>query len=230
MRINLKHIVILLLLWQSPCLFAQKQQVVQGSTQYPFWLYQPDDFKETKKYPLLIVLHGKSLSGTDINRVKRYGVLRAIDRGRKVPAWVIAPQVASGAWNPDLVLEILEFAKKNYNIDDKRIYVCGMSLGGYGTLHFVGKYPDKVTAAVAICGGGNEKDAARLAQVPLWIIHGDNDKPVPISESKKVVNAIRKANPKAPLEFTVVKGGTHSSVENYFHLDAFYDWLFSQSK
>lgn len=153
-----------------------------------------------------------------------------MERGRKIPAIVIAPQLAKGSWNPDKVLEILEYVQKNYNTDNSRIYVCGMSLGGYGTLHFAGKHADKITAAVAICGGGNIADGCNLATIPLWIQHGDKDFIVPISESEKVVNAIRNCKKKANLIFTVIKGGNHSSVEQLFHEDAMYDWLFAQKR
>ncbi|UGS22996.1 carboxylesterase family protein [Flavobacterium channae] len=204
-------------------------KTITGKTTYPFWINVPEK-ESTEKQPVLIFLHGKSLSGTDLNRVRRYGVLRAMDKGRKIPAIVVAPQVAKGNWNPDKVLEVLEYVKKNYNVDESRIYVCGMSLGGYGTLHFAGKYADKITAAVAICGGGNVKDGCKLATIPLWIQHGDKDFIVPMSESEKVVNAIRKCNAKANLIFTIIKGGNHGSVESVFHQDAMYDWLFEQKR
>ena len=204
-------------------------KTITNQTTYPFWINVPANEK-AEKQPVLIFLHGKSLSGTDLNRVKRYGVLRAMERGRKIPAIVIAPQLAKGSWNPDKVLEILEYVQKNYNTDNSRIYVCGMSLGGYGTLHFAGKHADKITAAVAICGGGNIADGCNLATIPLWIQHGDKDFIVPISESEKVVNAIRKCKKKANLIFTVIKGGNHSSVEQLFHEDAMYDWLFAQKR
>ena len=204
-------------------------KTIKNQTTYPFWINVPTSEK-TEKQPILIFLHGKSLSGTDLNRVKRYGVLRAMERGRKIPAIVIAPQLAKGSWNPDKVLEILEYVQKNHNTDNSRIYVCGMSLGGYGTLHFAGKHADKITAAVAICGGGNVADGCNLATIPLWIQHGDKDFIVPISESEKVVNAIRKCKKKANLIFTVIKGANHSSVEQLFHEDALYDWLFAQKK
>ncbi len=204
-------------------------KTITDKTTYPFWIHVPEK-ESIEKQPILIFLHGKSLSGTDLNRVRRYGVLRAMDRGRKIPAIVVAPQLAKGSWNPDKVLEVLEYVQKNYNTDSKRIYVCGMSLGGYGTLHFAGKHVDKITAAVAICGGGNVSDGCKLATIPLWIQHGDKDYIVPISESEKVVNAIRKCNAKANLLFTVIKGGNHGSVENIFHKDAMYNWLFEQKK
>ena len=225
---KLKQLYIALFILSSAFGFSQLKTITNKTT-YPFWINVPEK-ESTEKQPVLIFLHGKSLSGTDLNRVRRYGVLRAMDKGRKIPAIVVAPQLAKGSWNPDNVLEVLEYVKKNYNVDESRIYVCGMSLGGYGTLHFAGKYADKITAAVAICGGGNVKDGCKLGTIPLWIQHGDKDYIVPVSESQKVVNAIRKCNEKAKLIFTIIKGGNHGSVENIFHQDAMYNWLFEQKR
>jgi predicted peptidase len=208
---------------------AQLQSVI-NKTDYPFWVNLPKQEVLDKKAPIILFLHGKSLSGTDLNRVKRYGILRAIESGKEIPAIVIAPQVASGAWSPDRLLQVLEYVQNNYNTDLSRVYVCGMSLGGYGTLDFAGKYPEKIAAAVAICGGGNEKYACDLATLPLWIQHGDKDFIVPISESKKIVNAIKTCNPNANLIFTIVSGGNHGSVEQLFRENEIYDWMLSQNK
>jgi predicted peptidase len=206
-----------------------KLKTIVGETKNPFWIQAPKADKG-EKLPVLIFLHGKSLSGTDMNKVKRYGVLKAMQKGRKINAIVVAPQIASGNWKPENVLEILNYVQKNYKTDTKRVYVCGMSLGGYGTLHFAGKYPERVTAAVAICGGGNAADACNLAKVPLWIQHGDKDIPVPVSESKNIYAAIKKCNSKADTTLTIIKGGTHGSVENLFHQDAMYNWMFGYGK
>ena len=224
----MKLTYIFLILFISNSISAQLKTITDKTT-YPFWINVPEK-ESTEKQPILIFLHGKSLSGTDLNRVRRYGVLRAMDKGREIPAIVVAPQLAKGSWNPDKVLEVLEYVQKNYNTDSTRIYVCGMSLGGYGTLHFAGKHADKITAAVAICGGGNVSDGCKLATIPLWIQHGDKDYIVPVTESQKVVNAIRKCNKKADLIFTIIKGGNHGSVENIFHQDAMYNWLFEQKR
>ncbi|RAK20222.1 phospholipase/carboxylesterase [Flavobacterium aquaticum] len=219
-----------LILCSFTCLIGFSQlKTITNKTTYPFWINVPEK-ENTEKQPILIFLHGKSLSGTDLNRVRRYGVLHAMDKGRKIPAIVVAPQLAKGSWNPDKVLEVLEYVKKNYNVDESRIYVCGMSLGGYGTLHFAGKHADKITAAVAICGGGNVKDGCKLATIPLWIQHGDVDYIVPMSESKKVVEAIKKCDENADVTLTIIKGGNHGNVERLFHEDAMYDWLFKQKR
>jgi len=225
---NLKHLYILIFCFIYSLGFSQLKPI-KNQTTYPFWINVPEK-ESTEKQPILIFLHGKSLSGTDLNRVRRYGVLRAMDKGRIIPAIVVAPQLAKGSWNPDKVLEVLEYVKKNYNVDESRIYVCGMSLGGYGTLHFAGKYPEKITAAVAICGGGNVKDACKLATIPLWIQHGNVDYIVPMSESKKIVEAIKKCDENANVTLTIIKGGNHSNVERLFHENAIYDWIFKQKR
>ena len=201
-----------------------------GKTQYPFWINIPENIDLDKKIPVLFFLHGRSLSGTDMKRVKRYGVLKAILKGKKIDAIVVAPQLASGSWDAKKLLEILDYVQKKYNTDTGRVYVCGMSLGGYGTLEFAGKYPNRIAAAVAICGGGINSDACNLGKVPIWVQHGDKDFVVKISESEKIVAAIKKCNPNANLTFTKIIGGTHSSVEQLFHENAIYDWMFSMTK
>ncbi len=201
---------------------------VRGKTFYPFWINLPADSILNNKPPVLIFLHGKSLSGTDLNRVKRYGVIHEIEKGRQVPAIVVAPQVARGSWDPDKVLEVLEYVQKTYNIDSSRIYVCGMSLGGYGTMHFAGKHADKITAAVALCGGGSAKDACNLASIPMWIQHGNRDEAVPVSQSRDIVAAIRKCNGGKNLIYTEVRGADHGDLEKVFRTDEMYEWLFMQ--
>ncbi len=204
-------------------------QAVKGKAAYPFWINLPSDSVLNSKPPILIFLHGKSLSGTDMNKVRKYGVIHEMDKGRKINAIVVAPQVPSGSWDPDKILTVLEYVQRTYNTDSSRIYVVGMSLGGYGTLHFAGKYADKITAAVALCGGGNPRDAQNLSTIPLWIQHGNKDYAVPISESEKMVSAIQKYNP-ANLIYTIHKGANHADLERVFRTDEVYNWLFEKVK
>lgn len=81
--------------------------------------------------------------------------------------------------------------KQNYEFDHTRVYVLGMSLGGYGTLDFAGTYPDKIAAAVALCGGSTLKDYRGLGELPLWIVHGTADRAVSVRESQKVVTGMK---------------------------------------
>jgi predicted peptidase len=204
---------------------------VRGKAAYPFWLNLPSDSVMKTKPPVLIFLHGKSLSGSNLELVKKYGVIHEMIKGRQINAIVVAPQVPAGSnWEPDKLLEVLNYIQKTYATDTARVYVTGMSLGGYGTLHFAGKYPDRVTAAVALCGGGNSKDACNLSGIPLWVQHGTADRAVPISESNKIVNAIRQFDGGPLLTYTVLNGWDHGDLERLFRTDELYDWLFSHSK
>ena len=225
----LKKIVICTILLLSSTVHSQLTAVT-NKTSYPFWINVPDSTTKKEKMPILFFLHGRSLSGTDLERVKRYGVLKAMLKGRKIPAIVVAPQLASGPWQAQKLLEILDYVQKKYKSDKNRVYVCGMSLGGYGTLEFAGKFPDKIAAAVAICGGGVVTDACNLSKIPVWIQHGDADTAVKISESYKIFNAIKTCRKNANATMTVISGGTHGSVEQLFHENAIYDWMFSQTK
>jgi predicted peptidase len=202
---------------------------IYSQADYAFWLHLPSDSILKSKPPVLIFLHGKSLSGTDLNRVKRYGVISEIEKGRKIPAIVVAPQTSNG-WEPTKVLSVLNFVKSTFEVDTNRVYVVGMSMGGYGTLNFAGKYPDQVAAAVALCGGGNIKDGCNLATVPLWIQHGTLDEAVPISESEKIVRAIKNCNGGENLKYTRLKGADHGDLEKVFRTDELYDWLFQFTK
>ncbi|PVH25371.1 carboxylesterase family protein [Sphingobacterium corticibacter] len=201
-------------------------KAVHKKGSYSYWVNTPaqSDLK-ADKWPILVFLHGRSLSGSDINRVKRYGVLRAMEKGRSIDAIVVAPQTSNG-WDADKVMNIVDEVLESHGGDPNRIYVCGMSMGAYGTMDVAGKYPDRIAAAVAICGGGTLSLACGLTQVPLWIQHGNSDRVVPLSESQKIYKAIKKCNPEADATLTVVPGGTHGSVESLFHQDAIYDWMF----
>jgi predicted peptidase len=204
---------------------------VKGEAEYPFLLNLPADSILNSKPPILIFLHGRSLSGNNLEIVKRYGIINEILRGRKIPAIVVAPQVAMGkGWEPDKVLTVLKYVQNHYNTDSTRIYVAGMSLGGYGTLHFAGKYPELIAGAVALCGGGNTSDGCNLAQIPLWIQHGRLDRAVPISESDKMVEVIKNCNGGTNLIYTIHPSYGHGELERVFHSDEFYNFLFSKMK
>ncbi|MDN3707032.1 prolyl oligopeptidase family serine peptidase [Myroides ceti] len=225
----MKKIVLAILFLSSFCVQAQPT-AVEGETAYNFWIQFPKQEILENKPPVLIFLHGKSLSGKDLNRVKRYGVLKAIEKGLEIPAIVVAPQLPSGPWIPEKVNEVLEYVMAHYEVDPTRIYVAGMSLGSYGTMSFLGQYPDKIAAAVSICGGGEIKDACNLSTIPIAVYHGDKDFIVPVSESRKIVNAIKKCNKDAPVDFHILKGENHGTIENLFRKKDIYDWMFKHKK
>jgi len=172
----------------------QTQKAVKGDG-YPFWIYVPNDYKQYERTtPLIIFLHGASLRGTDMESVLKYGPLDAVKRGLEIPALIVAPQNPKGHWVPQKINDILEWMQRHYTFNPQRVYVIGMSLGGYGTLDFAGTYPEKVAAAIALCGGSTLRNYQKLGELPLWIIHGTADKAVKVEESEKVVDGMKDLN------------------------------------
>lgn len=197
---------------------------------YDFWVYTPlDYYYSLENTPVIIFLHGQSLCGRNLDRVKRYGPLHAIVMGRQIDALVVVPQNPGGAWSPKKLNDVLEWTKKNYAMDSTRVYVIGMSLGGYGTLDFAGTYPDKIAAAMALCGGCSLKDVSGLGKLPLWILHGTADRAVPVSRSKVVVDELQREGNDTRLRFDWLKGASHGDLARILYMTKTYDWLFSHS-
>lgn len=214
---------------QSDLLIAKKQVIPNG---YNFWLYMPENYQSSQEStPLIVFLHGASLCGNNLDRVLSYGTLDAIKRGIRIPAMVVAPQNPGGAWNPDKVNDILEWLDKNkYAYDHQRIYVIGMSLGGYGTLDFVGTYFHKVAASMALCGGCSLKDLSGLSEVPLWIIHGTADRAVSAKESQRIVNILKAAKQDQRLRHDWILGASHGDLARYLYTPKTYEWLLSHTR
>lgn len=197
---------------------------------YDFWVYTPTDYYYSlETTPVVMFLHGASLCSKDMNRSRRYGPLDAIVRGRQIDALVIVPQNPGGAWNPNKLNDILEWTKKNYAMDSTRVYVLGMSLGGYGTMDFAAAYPDKIAAAMALCGGCSAKDKSGLGRLPLWIIHGTGDRAVPVKQSQTVVKQLQDTNNDKRLRFDWLQGASHGALARILYMRKTYEWLFSHS-
>lgn len=216
----------------NPDIKAVKGQVADG---YNFWLYTPATAaadSDSVGTPVVIFLHGASLCGRNLERVKRYGTIDAITHGRELDAYVIAPQNPGGAWSPRRVMNIVDYLCRDHNVDTTRIYVLGMSLGGYGTLDLAATYPDKIAAAIAMCGGASVSDLSGLAKLPLWIIHGTADRAVTVAQSDRVVQAIecgRDSSDTVRLTYDRIKGMNHSRPARLFYRMDIYDWLMSHS-
>lgn len=217
-------------------LFAQKEYTFTTyknvvSNGYNFWISLPDDYAEKQsEMPVVVFLHGHSLCGSDLNRVRKYGCLDAISMGRDIDAMIIAPQNPGGPWNPTRIMNVLNWVQEHFAMDTNRIYVIGMSLGGYGTFDFVATYPEKFAAAMALCGGSSRKEFCGLNKVPLWIIHGTADRDVSISQSQRIVDAMKACGPTNLLRFDKFKGVNHSQLAKMFYLPETYQWLLSHSK
>ena len=182
---------------------------------YNFWVSTPKDYDSLQSdKPIILFLHGASLCGHNLDRVRRYGPLDALAMGRQIDAVIIAPQNPGGAWNPLKINNVVNWVFDHYAGDTNRFYVLGMSLGGYGTIDYSAVYHNRIAAAMALCGGGNPKSYCGLNDLPLWILHGTADRAVPVSQSEKVINAMSKCGDSPRLRFTKLPGVSHD------------DWLF----
>lgn len=196
---------------------------------YDFWLYLPDGYKDAEGLPLVMFLHGKSLSGDSLEMVLRYGSIDALLRGRRINAIVAAPQTSEEPWDPDKVMALYNWLDNHYKVDTNRFYVLGMSMGGWGTLNMASKYPNKIAAAMALCGGLPHNEVCGLTELPLWIIHGTADKLTPVACSDRVVDSIRSCGDTTRLIYDRLEGVNHSRLARVFYLKQTYDWLFSHS-
>ena len=188
-----------------------------------------DTTNKSNAKPLVVFLHGRSLCGTDLNRVMKYGTMAAIKRGLELDAYAIAPQNPGGAWNPDKIIKLVDWVAERYPIDTDRVYVLGMSLGGYGTIDFTAAYPNRVAAAIAMCGGGSRRDLSGLNQVPLWILHGTADAAVSVNESRKVKNKMEAAGSTPLLRYEEWPGVDHGTYARMFYHPLTYEWLFKHN-
>lgn len=236
-------------------LSAQRLTAHRGTVRnsYNFWMYVPSkepqegaitvppvvydtligsdsDIHDAEvRKPLVIFLHGASLCGKDLSKVRRYGTIDALTRGLKLDAYVLAPQNPGGPWKPDLINKIVDWSLKRYAIDSTRIYVLGMSLGGYGTIDYAADSPHRVAAGMALCGGGTSKTLGNLLQVPLCILHGTADRAVPWQMSQRVVDSMVAQGDTTRLIYRLLPKRSHGALARYFYLKDVYDWLFHHS-
>lgn len=203
----------------------------QADGGYDFYLHTPASYDpQGEPSPVVVFLHGASLCGGDMSRARRYGTLDALRRGRDIPAIIVAPHNGGGAWRPQRVMADIDWVLSHYNADADRIYIIGMSLGGYGTMDVVRAYPERFAAAMAICGGCSSDDVQPLSTVPLWILHGTADRAVSISQSKRVVTALQQAGTADLLRYDWLPGIDHGRPARLFYLRKTYDWLLRHSR
>lgn len=223
--------------------FAEKSYANAEGKIMRYLLFVPKDYDAKKKYPLILWLHGAGSRGDDLNLLLKggdksgIGFLAKADVQSQYPSFIVAPQLPSKSFwampkSPEptvelkLALDILNKVRDDYSIDDARLYVMGISMGGFGTWDLIARHPNTFAAAVPVCGGGNETKASSLVNTPIWAFHGNKDDTVPVEESRRMIEAIRKAGGKP--KYTEYEGVGHNSWENAFKEPDLLNWLFAQ--
>lgn len=198
----------------------------EGKVNYKYLTFLPQNYDSlnTELFPVIFYLHGRSVSGTDINRVKRYGLPFFLDKGKKIDFIVVAPQCpwgknwASENWFDTIYAEI----STKYRIDPSRIYLTGMSLGGFGTWELANKYPHRFAAIAPLCGGGKTEWIDNLDHIPTWVFHGTRDRQVPVFRSDNMVQALR--DHESLVLYTRLIGKGHD-IHRVYDDDRLYEWF-----
>lgn len=209
-----------------------------GSTSAPFGYYEylPTDYSgSSKEFPLLIFLHGAGERGDgkgQLDRAVKFGPGREINNGKDFSFVVLSPQ-SGNYWSVHELDNFIEYAKKEYNIDEDRIYLTGLSMGAMGLLDYLEKHPEKIAAVVPIAGSGDPEKVCGYSDVPLWAFHGDRDQTVPISGSKNIVNSYNncKPVPNPAAKLTVMHGKAHWGWNDVYDgsLGDIYSWMLRYS-
>ena len=212
---------------------VQSQQSAEKYTrQTDYLLGLPDGYAgdTTQKWPLLIFLHGSGERGSDIEKVKINGVPKLLAKGKKLPFIVVSPQAKEDedGWETDHLFHLLQYIKTAYRVDPDRIYLTGLSMGGFGTWALALNHPEEFAAIIPVCGGGDTSKAWRLRNTAVWCFHGALDNVVPLAKDEQMINALRKYNPR--VQFTVYPDMYHNSWERAYENDSIYSWLLSQKK
>jgi predicted peptidase len=218
---------------------------------FKYRLLKPEKIEPGKEYPLILFLHGAGERGDDNrNQLKCLPEWMARPEARqKYPCFVLAPQCRKNKkWTEidfgdklstklakeptdqlKVVVAVLDETIKKLPIDEKRIYLTGLSMGGYGSWELALRYPDRFAALAPICGGGDETKADLLKNIPIWAWHGDSDEAVPVQRSRRMIEAIKNAGGKP--RYTELKGVGHDSwTPAYTRTDGVVPWLFEQAK
>jgi predicted peptidase len=215
-----------------------------GKRKMNFFLYLPDDYgiDKTKKWPLLISLHGSYQTGNEVFALLEEGLARILMNKNDFPFIVISPQLPSGlpsglSWNDviDPLRDLIDKAQSFYSIDPNRISVTGFSMGGFGTWQFALQYPDLFSAIVPIAGGYKfqireiPNNIESIKHIPTWVFHGSDDTIVFPYQSTELVNALKKCggNPKITI---YEKAGHVEAWGNAYADPALFDWLLKQKK
>ncbi len=206
----------------------------------PFRLLMPQPYEKAGKYPLVLFLHGAGERGIDNSRQLGNGVLHFAEEENRAryPCFVVAPQCpVTSSWvgwgdiptEPmRMALEIVEMLQKEYAVDERRIYVTGISMGGFGAWDALQRKPYLFAAAVPVCGGGDITKARFLADMPVWAFHGSDDPVVSVQNSRDMIEALRRAG--GSPRYTEYPGVGHASWEYAYADPELFQWLFSQEK
>jgi len=205
-----------------------------------YLLYLPETYgaDAAKKWPLLLFLHGAGERGANLSKVAVHGPPKLIKQGTNFPFIVISPQCPAGErWDDEALLALLDHAAAKFATDTNRVYLTGLSMGGFGSWSLAARCPERFAAVAPICGGGNTIDvllasrtrASALKSLGLWAFHGAKDPVVPLAESERMLAAFKRAGC-TDAQLTVYPEAGHDSWTEAYNDPRLYAWFLQHSR
>jgi predicted peptidase len=223
---------------------AQQEKTFKGritrTVTADYLLFLPQDYtrQKSKRWPLILFLHGAGERGTNLARVKVHGPPKIVKDQPDFPFVVVSPQCPSGQrWDSDLLVALLDDVIKKYRVDRARVYLTGLSMGGFGTWNLGLSHPERFAAIAPICGGGDPlvllladpRKSKALKSLPVWAFHGARDSVVKLEESERMVNAMRQMGA-AEVKLTIYPDAEHDSWTETYNNPALYEWFLSHKR
>jgi predicted peptidase len=207
----------------------------------PYLAYLPKDYdpKSGHRWPLMLFLHGAGERGTNVQNVAIHGPLKLVKKGKNFPFIIVAPLCpADGNWSNEPLLKLLDHVTGEFAVDTNRIYLTGLSMGGYGTWNLGLAHHEKFAALAPVCGGGSMidlilpgygKPVNPLRNLPVWAFHGAKDDVVPPAESESMIAAMKKIGAK-DVKLTIYPNANHDAWTETYENPELYEWLLEHSR
>jgi predicted peptidase len=196
---------------------------------YSYLLYLPAGYESGDNRPMILFLHGVNDRGNDLEQVRKAALPTRIESGPELPFVVVSPQCPRQFyWSPKLVADLIDEVLELYMVDPNRIYLTGISMGGYGAWETAFHQPWRFAAIAPICGGGNSHLVNSIRELPIWVFHGARDEIVPLSESELMVKALKDIG--ADVRFTIYPDAGHDSWTQTYQNPDLYEWFLSHSR
>ncbi len=197
---------------------------------YKYLLYVPAGYgHEERRWPLILFLHGAGERGDDLELLKVTGLPEVLEQKEDFPFVVVAPQCPEDEWWDAEALDyLLDHVLERYDVDERRVYLTGLSMGGFGTWRLATRSPDRFAAIAPICGGGEPISTRRLGKMPVWVFHGAKDEIVPIKRSEEMVDALKRFG--GNVKFTVYPDADHDSWTATYNNPELYEWFLEHQR
>ena len=212
---------------QQPHTFRQSRP---HSRELHYLLFLPSTYAvHPQRWPLMLFLHGAGERGDDLQLVKRHGVAKIVEEQPAFPLLVVSPQCPpTEAWAPEPLLALLDDIEQHYDVDPERLYVTGLSMGGFGTWAVAIAAPDRFAAIAPICGGGDPSRVGVLRHLPVWAFHGARDPIVPLQRTVEMVEALRQCG--GNVRFTVYPKAGHDAWTATYANPELYAWFLAHTR